>query len=101
MRVSATRIRIPDVAIVAADDTEEVKQRPPFLCIEILSPEDRLSRLLKIIADYIAFAIPMIWIVDPYNREAFVVTHENPTLQQVDELRWNDVVVQLNEILPE
>lgn len=101
MRVSATRIRIPDVAIVAADDTEEVKQRPPFLCIEILSPEDRLSRLLKIIADYIAFAVPMIWIVDPYNREAFVVTHENPTLQQVDELRWNDVVVQLNEILPE
>jgi len=101
IQVSPGRVRIPDVCLCAADDDEEVMHHPPPLCIEILSPEDRLSRLLKIVADYVAFAVPMIWIVDPYNREAFVVTHDNPTLQQVDELRWNDVVVQLNEILPE
>jgi len=101
IQVSTNKVRIPDVCLCAADDDEEIIRRPPPLCIEILSPEDRLSRLLKIVADYIAFGVPVIWIVDPYNREAFVVTHDHPTLQQVDELRWNDVVVQLNEILPE
>jgi len=101
IQISTTKVRIPDICLCAADDDEEVMHRPPPLCIEILSPEDRLSRLLKIVADYIAFGVPVIWIVDPYNREAFVVTQQNPTLQQVDELRWNDVVVQLNEILPE
>jgi Uma2 family endonuclease len=101
MRVSATRVRIPDVAIVDAQDQDEVKQRPPLLCIEILSPDDRLSRLVKVIADYLAFGVPMIWIVNPYDCEAFVVTQENPALQQVDKLRWNDVVIELSDILPE
>jgi Uma2 family endonuclease len=101
MRVSATRVRIPDVAIVDARDTDEVKQKPPLLCIEILSPDDRLNRLLKVIGDYLAFGVPMIWIIDPYDGEAFVVTQEHPAPQQVEELSWNEVVVKLSEILPE
>lgn len=101
MQVSPTRVRFPDVAIVAADDTDEVKQKPPLLVIEIISPDDRLTRLAKVIADYLAFGVPMIWIIDPYERAAFVVTQENRAIQAVDELRWNDVVVQLSEILPE
>ena len=43
----------------------------------------------------------MIWIVNPYDCEAFVVTQENPALQQVDKLRWNDVVIELSDILPD
>ena len=101
MRVSATRVRLPDVAIVADDDRDQVQQEPPLLCIEILSPDDRLSRLARVIADYLAFGVPMIWIIDPYDRAAFVVTQENPAMQPVDELRWNDVVLKLDEILPE
>ena len=95
------RYRIPDVCVTRGDPFEDVFTSPPFLCIEILSPDDRLSRLLKITSDYLAFGVPMIWIIDPYNREAFEVTHENPAMRQVDELRWQDVVVQLSELLPE
>ena len=101
MQVSPSRVRIPDVAIVPADDKDEVQVKPPLLCIEIKSPDDRLSRLLKIISEYLAFGVPMIWIIDPYNREAFVVTQENQLPQPVEELRWKDVVIQLSDILPE
>lgn len=101
MQVSATHVRIPDVAIVDAQDTDEVKQKPPLLCIEILSPDDRLSRLVKVVADYLAFGVPMIWIIDPYDRAAFVVTQQNPAMQPVDTLHWNDVTLELSEILPE
>jgi Uma2 family endonuclease len=101
MQVSSSRVRIPDVAIVPADDKDEVQVKPPLLCIEILSPDDRLSRLLRIISEYLAFGVPMIWIIDPYGREAFVVTQEQPAPQPVEELRWKDVVMPLSEVLPE
>jgi Uma2 family endonuclease len=53
---------------------EEVFTHPPFLCIEILSPEDRASRVEHKIADYLAFGVPNIWVIDPWNRRAFVYT---------------------------
>ena len=101
LQVSKTRVRIPDVCLVPVTDTEEVPHDPPALCIEILSPDDRWKRLQGCISDYLAFGVPVIWIIDPYDREAFVVTQQNREPQRVDELRWNDVVVQLSEILPE
>jgi len=55
IRISSSRVRICDVAILRADAPhEEVTATPPLLCIEILSPKDRLtsrrarpSRLLR------------------------------------------------------
>ena len=101
MQVSATRVRVPDVAIVPFEDRVQVKQRPPLLCIGVVSPDDRLSRLVKVVADYIAFGVPMVWVIDPQYREAFVATQENPAWRQVDKLCWNDVVLELADVLPE
>src|ERR1700744_5431971 len=45
IRVAADRVRICDVAVLRADaPRESVVVTPPLICIEILSPEDRLSR---------------------------------------------------------
>jgi Uma2 family endonuclease len=45
IRTGSSRIRICDVAVLRADAPhEEVTATPPLVCIEILSPEDRLSR---------------------------------------------------------
>jgi len=101
VRVSKTRVRIPDICLTPLRNDSEVQEEPPALCIEVRSSEDRLSRLLKCVADYLAFGVPVIWIIDPYDREAFVVTQENPAPQPCDELRWKDVSIQLSEILPE
>lgn len=101
LRVSRTRVRIPDVCLTPVADDSEVPEEPPALCIEVLSSDDRPSRLARLIADYLAFGVPMIWIIDPYDRAAFVVTQENRGMQPVAELRWNNVVLRLDEILPE
>src|SRR6185437_15197541 len=37
VKVSATRIRIPDICLVAADNEDELTQTPPALWIEIVS----------------------------------------------------------------
>ncbi len=74
LQAASTRVRIPDVCLVPITDSEEVIRKPPLLCVEILSPDDRWRRL---------------------------VTQESQVARQVDELRWNDVVVPLSEVFPE
>jgi Uma2 family endonuclease len=34
---------------------------------EVLSPEDRITRMMRKLADYSAMGIPQIWVVDPEN----------------------------------
>jgi Uma2 family endonuclease len=46
IQVSRTRFRVPDLCvIVGPEPDEQIFTSPPFLCVEILSPEDRMSRM--------------------------------------------------------
>jgi len=53
---------------------EQIIAHPPLIAIEILSPEDRLSRFQDRIDDYLAFGVENIWIIDPERREAYTAT---------------------------
>ena len=74
IRVSPSRFRIPDVCATIGDPGEEVLTRPPLLCIEILSPEDRMSRLEVRIQDYLQMGVPYVWLLDPFTKQAYVAT---------------------------
>ena len=46
LQVKPTRFRVPDVCVyIGAKPSDQVFRTPPFLSIEILSPEDRWSRI--------------------------------------------------------
>ncbi len=49
---------------------------PPFLAIEILSKDDRASDLQEKIDDYLEFAVPYVWVIDPRRRLGLVHTAE-------------------------
>ncbi len=75
MRLDARHYRIPDVMIIVGPvDRERVRSKPPFVCIEILSPEDRQSRMQKKVAEYLAFGVGYVWVLDPESKEAFAYT---------------------------
>jgi Uma2 family endonuclease len=75
IRISATRYRIPDVCILAEDaPDEQVPTHPPLVCIEILSPEDRMSRYMERVNDYFEMGVPCCWIIDPLTHRAWVAT---------------------------
>src|SRR6185436_374833 len=76
VQVSPTRFRIPDVCVVLGKTTEQVFRTPPFLCVEVLSPEDRMSRVEQRIDDYLAMGVPYVWLLDPATRRAYVATVE-------------------------
>jgi Uma2 family endonuclease len=75
IQVKTTRFRVPDVTVLRiGTPREQVLTHPPLLVIEILSPEDRLSRITERTDEYLDFGIENIWIVDPRRRLAYRVT---------------------------
>ena len=66
---------MPDVGVVLGDKPNEpVLTTPPFLCIEILFPSDSRNRVLNRIADFLAFGVPYVWVIDTETRRAWVQT---------------------------
>ena len=61
VQVRADRYRIPDICIVAAEALQQkIITTPPDLCIEILSPEDTLTKTMDRIGDYFAMGVPTV-----------------------------------------
>jgi Uma2 family endonuclease len=86
VQVSPTRFRVPDVCAVAGPrPKEQIFRTPPFMCIEILSPEDRMSRMTERLNDYLKFGVPYVFLLDPATRKGFRWTAEG--MHKVHELR--------------
>ena len=80
IRVSSERVRVCDLALLRADaPRESVTRTPPLVCIEILSPEDRLSRAKLVLQDYLGMGVPNVWLVDPIRRSAHIFSSEGLT----------------------
>ena len=84
-QVSAGRVRIPDVCLIRADiPREQVTQTPQLLCVEVLSPEDRLPRTTKVLDDFAAMGVQHLWIIDPRDRVGYIY-QPGGRLQQVED----------------
>ena len=84
VQVSPTRVRIPDVALVRpGKPLPDVFVDPPFLIVEILSPDDTYSQMAKRCRDYMQMGVETIWIIDPDNR----------TEHQLSEAAWRERAV--------
>lgn len=76
-----------DVAYVSADVLERQTSDStlvngiPTLAIEILSPSDSVEEIHEKIDEYRAAGVPLIWVVDPYDRTVLVYgDEEEPAL---------------------
>ena len=76
VQVAATRYRIPDITVTTQKVRDQFLREPPFLCIEVLSPEDRASRMELKIDDYLTFGVKHIWLIDPRRKKAWSYTSE-------------------------
>ena len=75
VQVKAKRFRIPDITVLTGSrPSGGIITEPPFLCIEILSPDDRMQQMQERIDDYLAFGVRYVWLIHPHTRRAFVYT---------------------------
>ena len=101
VQVKPSRFRVPDVCVVAgAEPPEQILTQPPFLCIEILSKDDRMSEMQERIDDYLAFGVRYVWVVDPLARRAWVYTTVGSVEARDSVLRTENpaIAVPLDEI---
>ena len=85
VRVAANNFRIPDVLLKRIDTPFElIVTTPPLLCIEVLSPDDRMRDIVEKMEDYFRMGVPAVWVIDPRRRTAMMST--GGALEQVEVL---------------
>ncbi len=92
------RMMKPDVAFVSTDrldvDEDATFPIPPDLAIEVVSPSDVHSRVVRKALDYLAAGTRLVWVLDPVSKTVTVYRSESDieTLTREAMLTGEDVV---------
>lgn len=76
MKLRPGRVRIPDVAVSELPlPDEEVFTSPPYLCVEVMSPDDTIAAMQDRLDDYLNFGVPNVWVIDPWKHRGWHITN--------------------------
>ncbi len=64
-QTSSTRYRLPDVCVLLAAPQTKYLLDAAFLAIEILSEDDRMTKMMEKLEEYDRKGVPHIWVIDP------------------------------------
>ncbi len=72
-QITGTRFRVPDLVLVKGKRKrgERILTKPAIAVIEILSPEDRITRMQERIDDLLSIGAPSVFLIDPASRRAW------------------------------
>ena len=91
VQTQKTHFRVPDVTILRKDaKVEAILTHPPLLVIEVQSPDVPMRRTTIKAAEYRAFGIEHVWVIDPYARVAYLGTDSGLVLVRTGELAIPD-----------
>jgi Uma2 family endonuclease len=96
LRLNPTHYRIPDLIIVeGGKPTEQTITGPPLVCIEVLSPEDCMSRMQYKVADYLEFGVRYVWILDPLSKQVATYTESKVHVLTTGVLRTENPAIEI------
>lgn len=96
IQVHSRRFRVADIAVWRNDDIgTTIPTVAPFLVVEVLSPEDRLVRMLPKIREYLSIGIDYIWLVDPQEKAAVVFSQKDPAGSAAEVLRTENPAIEI------
>lgn len=85
IQVSPTRYRVPDIVICSRSSQDKrIVREAPLLIIEVLSPEDRISRYQQRIADYHGMGVKAVWVIDPETRKGWDCSSGNDWIEKTN-----------------
>jgi Uma2 family endonuclease len=110
IQVKPTRFRVPDLTVMLRSQRlEPALTTPPFLCVEIVSPDDRIGRIMERVREYLAFGVKYVWVIDPdpksraahsYTAEGGVEVRDQLTTQNPDiSISLAELFAELDEAL--
>ncbi len=96
IQISARRYRVADLAVWRNDNVGTgIPTAPPFLVVEILSPEDRMVRMQPKIQEYLGIGVEWVWIVDPREKSALCYSQKRPEGEVCEVLRTENPVIEI------
>lgn len=85
LRVGQGLFRIPDIAVFHPEQPAlAIPDTPPFIIVEILSPDDRMNDVRTKLEEYKTWGVPHVWLVDPHGKRMYTCDQglaEVPSLQ--------------------
>ena len=94
--ITPQRYPVSDLAVWLSDDIgDRLPAVPPFLAIEILSPEDRMVRMQAKVQEYLSIGVQWIWVIDPVEKQAICHSQRNPAGVVTDVLRTEDPGIEI------
>ena len=103
VRIRERKYLVPDLAVMLrGDDGDPYPAEPVHLCVEILSPDDRLSAMAAKCEEYHAWGVAYTWILDPQERRAFQYDagHGLAELPPDGVLRAGEIAIRCADIFP-
>jgi Uma2 family endonuclease len=98
VRMSELDVLRPDVC-VSASTTPKLRKgaltEPPLLCVEILSPSQRMGELFVKCERYHEFGVPFCWTIDPVARRAWEYQRGSAPLEKTDALTAGDLKIEI------
>jgi len=90
---SPPRFRVPDLCVTKGEPPEDVFIEPPFLCIEILSPDDTAVDVRAKVHEYLAFGVVYVWVVDPTDSTGEIHTRDGIVRVEDGKFRAGEIEV--------
>jgi len=69
-------------------------EKPPFVAIEVLSLDDRLSDVRAKMGEYRAWGVPHVWLVDPHAQRFYIC---EAGLHEVESLTIPEMSIELTK----
>ncbi|HEY1756297.1 MAG TPA: Uma2 family endonuclease [Bryobacteraceae bacterium] len=96
VQISARRFRVADIAVWRDDNIGTgIPNVAPFLVVEILSPEDRMVRVLVKIQEYLSIGVDYVWVIDPEEKAALRFSQKHPEGCAVTMLRTENPDIEI------
>lgn len=96
---SPTRFRLPDISVLLAAPSAKYLLEPAHIAIEILSEDDRMTKVLEKLAEYEAKGIAHIWLIDP--RLKLMSVYRSGDLKKVEVFQAGDIELLGPEVFSE
>ena len=102
VQIGPKRFRVPDIIVLDESAARDpIVREAPLLCIEILSPDDTMQRIMVRIGDYLQMGVPTCWIVDPIDHLAWIADESGLHPVKDGVLRAAHIALPLTDIWPE
>lgn len=104
LKVVSNAEPIPDVIANHSKFTRRYPTSAPELCIEVMSPDDKLSKALEKARVYLSWGSRFVWIIDPEKGTAWTLSQESAEplwIPPSGTLRAGDTTIDLSQLFAE